>query len=117
MYWARFWVVKRFKNEIWNECIHMLPKIIIILTLIILAIVRAKKQSYFYYLSLILLIFASCILPLFKLNVGVCGRIHVPIMMIFGISSLFLIANTSLEEINYKSKIAIGFTLICFLIT
>ena len=73
-------------------------------------------MMHFYYLSLILLIFASCILPLFIFNVGVCERIHVPIMMIFGISSLFLIANTSLEEINYKSKIAIGFTLICFLV-
>ena len=119
-FWARFKTVKRFTNEIWNYSIHMLPKyslnITIIATLILFIVIRAKKQTYIYYLSMILLCFASCILPLFVFNVGVCGRIHVPIMMIFGLSSLFLIANSSLEDLNYKSKIAIAFTLICFLV-
>ena len=119
-FWARFRVVKRFTNEIWNYSIHMLPvhslNITIIATLVLLIIIRAKKQTYFYYLILVLLCFISCILPLFVFNVGVCGRINVPIMMIFGISVFFLIANTSFEEINYKSKIAISFTIACFLI-
>ena len=119
-FWARFKTVKRFTNEIWNYSIHMLPKyslnITIIATLILFIVIRAKKQTYIYYLSMILLCFASCILPLFVFNVGVCGRVNVPIMIIFGFSSLFLIANSLGNELNYKSKIAIAFTLICFLV-
>lgn len=144
-FWARFKVVKKQTNEIWNCCINMLPKhsltISIVSTLVLLIAIRAKKQTYFYYLVLLFLCFASCILPLFVFNVGVCGRIHVPIMMIFGISALFIVANAFGKHLDcavrvneltysstnssssflpanysYKEIIALLYVLVCFLV-
>ena len=116
----RLITVKQFTNELWNNCMHMLPKnslnITIAITIILLVLSKAKKQIYFYYIFLLIVAFSSTLLPLFLLDVGICGRISVPITMNFGVSSLVLIANALYNKKNYQLNIAIIFTFFIFLI-
>ena len=55
-------------------------------------------------------------LPLFVVTAAVCGRLSIPVMMIFGISLLFLIANLKDDEVKYKQKI-ISIVVICIFVT
>ena len=103
----RLTTVKRYTNELWNNCIHMLPKYSLDITII---------ATFVLLLFLGLVAFASAILPLFVFNVGICGRISVPLTMIFGISAFTLIANAIQSNKNYQINIATTFTILMFII-
>lgn len=98
----RFRTVKIYLNQIWNNSLNMMPKhinsIVVILTLILLIISKAKKETVFKYIFTILAIFIVCIVPMFFLNTGPCGRVNVPICEIIGISLLFLLTNIEKKD-------------------
>lgn len=84
-----------YLDKIWNNSLDMMPKFInsifVILTLILLIINRAKKEIIFKYIFTILCCLIICIIPMFFLNTGACGRVNVPISQVPGISLLFLL--------------------------
>lgn len=103
----RFKTIKIYLDQIWNYSLNMMPRhinsIIVILTLILLIICKAKKETIFKYIFTILVIFIVCIVPMFFLNTGPCGRVNVPICEVLGISLLFLLTN--IENKNTKKWI------------
>lgn len=93
-----------YLDKIWNQSLEMLPKytnwIILIITLILLSLNNLRLKTIPKYLFLLVVIFISCIVPMFFLNTGPCGRVNIPISQIIGISLLFIIA--TLENLNTK---------------
>lgn len=118
----RFKTILTYLDMIWNKSLDMLPKhinsIIVILTLILLAINKVKKEIFTKYIFTILAALIICIIPMFFLNTGPCGRVNVPICQIWGISLLFLI--TSIDNKSdiktYKLNIIYAFILISFIL-
>ena len=84
-------------------------------SLILLIITKAKLQTILNYIVLVIIAVLSVVLPLFVVTAAVCGRLSIPVMMIFGISLLFLIANLKDDEVKYKQKI-ISIVVICIFI-
>ena len=90
-------LVLYYSKDILINCISMFPKYSIlicpIITLILLIITKAKLQTILNYIVLVIIAVLSVVLPLFVVTAAVCGRLSIPVMMIFGISLLFLITN------------------------
>ena len=112
-------LVLYYSKDILINCISMFPKYSIlicpIITLILLIITKAKLQTILNYIVLVIIAVLSVVLPLFVVTAAVCGRLSIPVMMIFGISLLFLIANLKDDEVKYKQKI-ISIVVICIFI-
>ncbi|MFR3783544.1 MAG: glucosyltransferase domain-containing protein [Clostridia bacterium] len=112
-------LVLYYSKDILINCISMFPKYSIlicsIITLILLIRTKAKLQTILNYIVLVIIAVLSVVLPLFVVTAAVCGRLSIPVMMIFGISLLFLIANLKDDEVKYKQKI-ISIVVICIFI-
>ena len=97
-------LVLYYSKDILINCISMFPKYSIlicpIITLILLIITKAKLQTILNYIVLVIIAVLSVVLPLFVVTAAVCGRLSIPVMMIFGISLLFLIANLKDGEVK-----------------
>lgn len=110
-----------YLDKIWNQSLEMLPKytnwIVLVITLILLSLSNLRQKAIPKYLFLLVVIFISCIVPMFFLNTGPCGRVNVPISQIIGISLLFVI--TSLENSNtkqYLKNISYIFVIVIFIL-
>lgn len=104
--------ITSYMDQIWNDSLNMLPKhinsIIVLSTLILLILSKSKKEIIFKYLFSIFSILLVCIIPMFFLNSGPCGRVNIPISEIWGISLLFLITNMTItKKINKYIKYSI----------
>ena len=105
----RFNWIKYYEKDILINCISMFPKYSIlicpIVTIILLIISKAKIQTIINYIFLVIISYASVILPLFVITAGVCSRLSIPAMMIFGSSLIILIANLKEDDKKYKKDI------------
>lgn len=105
----RFNWIKYYEKDILINCISMFPKYSIlicpIVTIILLVMSRAKIQTIINYIFLVIISYASVILPLFVITAGVCSRLSIPAMMIFGSSLIILIANLKEDDKKYKKDI------------
>lgn len=114
---TRLKTIKIYLNQIWNSYLNMMPKhinsFIVIITLILLLISKSKKETIFKYIFSLLVILVVCIVPMFFLNTGPCGRVNVPIGEVLGISLLFLLTN--IENKNVKKWIQNTIYVIIFL--
>ena len=112
--------VREYLNELWNECMAMLPKhtntITLIISFILLLINRTKKEYIMQYILMIFIVFLICIIPMFLFNTGVCGRTNVPLMMLWGTSLIILLAQASISPRNKINNIIYIFTIISFII-
>ena len=101
--------VKYFANDILINCISMFPKYSILVCPIIAIIMLKKKKTKINtivnYIIYVIISFASVTLPLFLITAGVCARLSLPAMMIFGGSLIVLIANLKENNKKYKKKI------------
>ena len=101
--------IKFYEKDILINCISMFPKYSIlvcpIVTVILLVMSKAKIQTIINYMFLSIISYASVILPLFVITAGVCSRLSLPAMMIFGSSLIILIANIKDEDKEYKKDI------------
>lgn len=113
-------IVREYLNELWNECMAMLPKhtntITLIISFILLLINRTKKEYIMQYILMIFIVFLICIIPMFLFNTGVCGRTNVPLMMLWGTSLIILLAQASISPRNKINNIIYIFTIISFII-
>ena len=112
--------VREYLNELWNECMAMLPKhtstITLIISFILLLINRTKKEYIMQYILIIFIVFLICTIPMFLFNTGVCGRTNVPLMMLWGTSLIILLAQASISPRNKINNIIYIFTIISFII-
>ena len=112
--------VEKYLNELWNECMAMLPKhtntITLIISFILLLINRTKKEYIMQYILIIFIAFLTCTIPMFLFNTGVCGRVNVPLMMLWGTSLIILLAQASISPRNKINNIIYIFTIISFII-
>lgn len=113
-------IVLEYLDELWNRTMHMLPThintIAILITLISLVIMRIKKEMIMQYILLIIVSFAICIIPMFIFNTGICGRVNVPLTMLWGASLIIMLAQ-SMNISNGKGKSFVyGFITMCFII-
>ena len=104
--------VSKYMNELWNDCMHMLPKhsntIMIIVTIILLFTMKAKKQTILNYVLLLIISIVMCVCPMFIFNTGVCGRVNIPLMMVWGISLIFLLmVSTQSNKKIYKDIVSL----------
>ena len=101
--------VKYFSNDILINCISMFPKYSILIcpvvTIILLILEKTKINTIINYIVYVLISFASVTLPLFLVTAGICARLSLPAMMIFGGSLIILIANLKENGKKYKEKI------------
>ena len=101
--------VKYFSKDILINCISMFPKYSIlicpIITIVMLIIEKAKINTIINYIIYVLISLASVTLPLFLVTAGICARLSIPAMMIFGGSLVILIANLKENDKKYKEKI------------
>jgi len=109
-----------YLNELWNECMAMLPKhtntIVLILSFVLLIISKTKKEYIMQYLLIVFITFSICIVPMFIFNTGVCGRVNVPLMMLWGSSIIILLAQASISPKGKINNIIYTFTIISCII-
>lgn len=109
-----------YLNELWNECMAMLPKhtntIVLILSFILLIISKMKKEYIMQYLLIVFITLSICIVPMFIFNTGVCGRVNVPLMMLWGSSIIILLAQASISPKKKLNNIIYTFTIISCII-
>lgn len=113
-------IILEYMDELWNECMHMLPKhsntIVIMITIILLVIIKAKKQTMINYICLLAVMIASCVLPMFIFNTGICGRVNIPLMMTSGVSLVILLATSQHSNTEWQKNIVTIFTILVFII-
>ena len=112
--------VKYFANDILINCISMFPKYSIlicpIVTIILLLIEKTKVNTVVNYIVYVLISLTSVTLPLFMVTAGICARLSIPAMMLFGGSLIILIANLKENDNKYKEKIISILTILIFII-
>ncbi|MBQ9658200.1 MAG: glucosyltransferase domain-containing protein [Clostridia bacterium] len=112
--------VLEYMEELWTQNMHMLPKhastIVLLTSLILLITLRTKKEFIMQYILTIFVAFFICVLPMFLFNTGICGRVNVPLMMLWGASLLILIAQSTIIESQTKKRIIYAFAIISFII-
>ena len=112
--------VKYFANDILVNCISMFPKYSIlicpIVTIILLFIEKTKINTIVNYILYVIISLASVTLPLFMVTAGICARLSIPAMMLFGGSIIILIANLKENDSKYKEKIISILTILIFII-
>ena len=113
-------IVSKYMDELWNNCMHMLPKhtftATIVLTIILLVLTKAKKQTIIYYILLMMVILLVCTAPLFVFDMGIHGRVSVPLAMVMGISCIILIANVQEIQTKWIKNVAVVFTIFLFVV-
>lgn len=111
--------VSEYLNELWNECMGMLPKytntIVLVISAVLLIVLKTKKEYIMQYVLIVFIAFFICIVPMFLFNTGVCGRVNSPLMMLWGASLIILLAQSSVIS-NNKKLIIYAFTVISFII-
>lgn len=96
-------IVLQYLDELWNKTMYMLPEninnIILVITFVSLIMLKTKKEYIFQYILLLIVSFTICIVPMFIFNTGVCGRVNVPLTMIWGASLIILLVqSTNISE-------------------
>lgn len=113
--------VMEYMDELWNECMAMLPKhtntiVLVISTLLIIAL-KPKKEYFLQYLLILIVSFGICIVPMFMFNTGVCGRVNVPLTMLWGVSIIVLLTLVSEKpEKKILSKIIYMYAIVSCII-
>ena len=111
--------VKYFANDILINCISMFPKYSIlicpIITIVLLIIEKTKIYTIVSYIIYVLISLASVTLPLFLVTAGICARLSLPAMMLFGGSLIILIANIENELREWKKKLISAFVILIFI--
>lgn len=111
--------VSEYLNELWNECMGMLPKytntIVLVISAILLIVLQTKKEYIMQYVLIVFIAFFICIVPMFLFNTGVCGRVNFPLMMLWGTSLIILLAQSSVIS-NNKKLIIYVFIIISFIV-
>lgn len=114
--------ILNYMDQIWNCSLNMLPKhlnsVILALTLAALILLKVKKETIFKYLFTLFIILIVCIVPMFLLNTGPCGRVNAPIAQLWGISLIFLLLaiNHSKNTNNYLKLFIYSLVVLSFLI-
>lgn len=102
--------VLEYMDELWNNSMHMLPthfsSTMLMISLISLILLKPKKEIIIEFILLLLVTFAICVVPMFIFNTGICGRVNVPLMMIWGSSLIILLTQANMKEsIKFKRYI------------
>ena len=104
--YLRWTIIVEYLDELWINCQHMLPRytstITLILSFVLLICMKPKRNVLIEYVLFVLVAFAACILPMFKFNTGICGRVNLPLMMIWGASLIILLAQANTLNLNNK---------------
>lgn len=112
--------VLEYLDELWNENMHMLPKhfssIMLGISFISLLILKPKKEIVMQYILFLIVSFTICIVPMFLFNTGVCGRVNVPLMMIWGASMIILLAQTTITKGEKRNKYIYVLIVVSFII-
>lgn len=112
--------VLEYMDELWTRSMHMLPQnlgnIVIVLTIIILIILKTKKEIIMQYILLLIVVFTICIVPMFIFNTGICGRVNVPLMMLWGTGLITIFAQTQTIKETKKIELAYSIIIISFII-
>lgn len=112
--------VAEYMDELWNKSMHMLPNnfsnIILIISFISLIILRTKKEMALQYVLFLIVTFVICIVPMFIFNTGICGRVNVPLMMIWGASLIILLAQSTIIKEEKREKYIYSLIIISFMI-
>lgn len=112
--------VAEYMDELWNKCMYMLPEhtctITLVLSIIFLLVLKPQKVIFFKYLLLIFMCFVICIVPMFMFNTGVCGRVNVPLMMIWGASLIILLTQITVVNKPKTTNVVYVFVAISFII-
>lgn len=119
--YLRWTIIVEYLDELWVNCMHMLPKftttITLVLSFALLICLKPKKEVFIEYVLLVLVVFTSCILPMFKYNTGICARVNLPLMMIWGASLVVLLAQANKIDLNKKIiSVVYIFVLISFIV-
>lgn len=112
--------VKNCFNSVWNKGLNMLPpytlNITIATTLILLIFLRTKKHIIMQYIMLIIVIILMFIMGIYIFRYVECGRMNEPIMMIWGVSLIILIAQSQIVEMYKIEKIIYMLAILSFVI-
>lgn len=112
--------VSEYMDELWNYSMGMLPKhfstIMLVISAILLFVLRTQKEIVLQYILLLVIGFTICIIPMFIFNSGPCGRVNVPLMMLWGASLIILLAQSTILEQSVKTKIISVFIVVSFII-
>lgn len=112
--------VLEYLDELWNKSMHMLPNnfsnIMLVITFISLILLKTKKEIIMQYILFLIVSFTICAIPMFLFNTGICGRVNVPLMMIWGASLIILLAQTTIIPEGKRQKYIYAFIIISFII-
>ena len=112
--------VLEYMDELWNKCMHMLPdntyNLIVIASIILLLSLKPKKAIFFKYLLLLFMCFTICIVPMFIFNTGICGRVNVPLMMIWGAALVILLGQSTVVDKPKTTKVLYSLIILSFII-
>ena len=112
--------VLEYMQELWTKGMHMLPPhtgdIVIVVTLVMLILLKTNKELIKQYILLLIIAFTICIVPMFIFNTGICGRVNVPLMMLWGTGLIVLLTQTTLLEETKKVKFVYGLIIFSFII-
>lgn len=112
--------VAEYMDELWNNCMHMLPEnsytIILISSIIFLLVLKPKLGTFFNYMIQLFVCFIICIVPMFLFNTGPCGRVNVPLMMIWGVALIVLLAQSTVVNRPKTTKLLYVLVIASFII-
>ena len=113
-------LILKYMRELWNNCMHMLPKhtltTTIFLTLVLLVLINAQKQTIIHYILLLCINIIVCTIPMFVFDTGIRGRVSVPLTMVMGISCIILITSIQDIQTKWKRNIITIFTISLFIL-
>lgn len=112
--------VAEYMDNLWNKCMYMLPEntynIMLISSIIFLLMLRPKFGTFLNYMIQLLVIFAICVIPMFMFNTGPCGRVNVPLMMIWGIALIILLAQSTVVNKPKTTKLLYFLVILSFIV-
>lgn len=112
--------VAEYMDELWNKCMYMLPNntynIILVVSIIMLFMLKTNKEIFMQYLLLLFVSFIICIIPMFIFNTGICGRVNQPLMMVWGVALIILLAQSSIINKVKMTKLLHILIVISFII-
>ena len=112
--------VLEYLDELWNKTMHMLPdninNIILIITFVSLVVLKTKKEMIVQYVLLLIVSFTICIVPMFLFNTGIAGRVNEPLTMIWGVSLIVLLAQSTNISERKRTNFIYGLVIVSFII-
>lgn len=112
--------VLEYLDELWNKSMNMLPDhintVIVVVTFILMIAMKTKKEIIMQYILLLIVAFTICIVPMFIFNTGICGRVNVPLTMIWGVSLLILFTQSTLIPKGKMNKSIYMLIIVSFIV-